>query len=53
MTTFIGYSQNRKIGKPNILKVFGTTKPKSLNRIANCVSNYIYFDSQIQTGQKI
>jgi hypothetical protein len=32
--TFIGYDQYRNIGKPNNLKVFGSNKPRGLNRIA-------------------
>ena len=28
---FISYAQNRKIGKPNNLKVFGSNKTKNLN----------------------
>jgi hypothetical protein len=32
--TFIRYAQNRKVGKPNNLKVLRASKPKSLNRIA-------------------
>ena len=34
LVTFIRYAQNRKIGKPNILKVFGSNKTKGPNRIA-------------------
>jgi hypothetical protein len=30
----IEYAQNRKIGKPNNLKVLGAIKPKGLSRIA-------------------
>jgi hypothetical protein len=33
--TFIGYAQDRKIGKPNNFKVFVSIKPMGLNRIAN------------------
>jgi hypothetical protein len=28
------YAQNRKVGKPNSLKVLGASKPKGLNSIA-------------------
>jgi hypothetical protein len=32
--TFIKYVQYQNIGKPNNLKVFGSNKPKGINRIA-------------------
>jgi hypothetical protein len=32
--SFIRYAKNRKIGKPNNLKVLGEIKPKDINRIA-------------------
>ena len=32
--TFIRYTQDQKIGKPNNLKVFGANKPTGLNRMA-------------------
>jgi hypothetical protein len=32
--TFIRYTQNLKIGKPNEFKCFGAIKPKGLDRIA-------------------
>jgi hypothetical protein len=31
--SFIRYAQNRKIGKPNNLKLLGAIKPKCLNRL--------------------
>ena len=32
--TFTRYAQNKKIGEPNNLKVFGERTPHDLNRIA-------------------
>jgi len=34
---FIWYAQYRNIGKPNNLKLFGSNKLKSLNKIAKIV----------------
>ena len=40
--TFIRYAQNRKVGKPNNLKVLRASKPKGLNRIAKIASGHLY-----------